>query len=76
MTMSRKDHRKFAEVLADNLSRCATTAEQWRVQTITQQMVGVFREDNPRFDSEKFYDAVGFTAAGGIRKAMVHNDAC
>jgi len=58
-TMSRKDYRAFADILAGDLATCETDGERRKVACIALSMEDVFKRDNPRFDRQRFREAAG-----------------
>ena len=75
MSMTRKNYQAFADMMAeckpDEPHLDDWTQEQnekdalnWMFYKIMQGMCEVFKEDNPRFDAEKFAEWVGEKSSG------------
>lgn len=58
--MSRKDYVAIAEVLSGDLATAANPGEAFKVTGIAKSLADVFKRDNPNFDRQRFYAAVGF----------------
>lgn len=66
--MSRKNYRAFAEMLLlarDDIEKKPFWTEDEKLSSIDTlnaiavQIAKIFKQDNPRFDSEKFFEAAG-----------------
>lgn len=57
--MSRKHYEAIAEVLAAERAISGTALGRIAVVNITHSLADVFKRDNPSFDRERFYKAVG-----------------
>lgn len=68
MAMTRKHYREIAEALNITLCRAGveypypkdeyTKGVAWAVKTMADELATMCKQDNPRFDREKFVDAV------------------
>jgi hypothetical protein len=64
--MTRKDY----QAVADALKAMGTKTENWQAVTLAAlALAPVFEADNPRFDSERFFNACGliWTSVGWVR---------
>jgi hypothetical protein len=55
--MTRKDYIKFAELIKDSIYPIGAKRDKNTILHITEDLIELFREDNYRFDSEKFRKA-------------------
>jgi hypothetical protein len=62
--MSRKDYRKFAEMLAEVRKDADLTVKpgsaHCALDIVTIKMCDIFKKDNPNFDRERFKEASGY----------------
>lgn len=58
--MTKKDYIKLAKILNENLNRVQDPAEHPRLafDALVSQLCGMLKEDNDRFDNQRFRDAV------------------
>ena len=57
--MTKKHFVKIAAILAGDLATCKNGAERIKVKGIALSLADMFAQENPRFDRQRFYDAVG-----------------
>ncbi len=57
--MSRQHYVAVAAVLAGDRACAANDAERRLIDNIARSLAQVFRRDNPSFDYDRFYEAVG-----------------
>jgi hypothetical protein len=55
--MTRKDYIKFAETIKNSIYPLGAKFDNKTILKITEDLIEVFREDNERFDSERFREA-------------------
>lgn len=55
--MTRKDYIKFAETIKNSIYPLGSKFDNKTILKITEDLIEVFREDNERFDSERFRKA-------------------
>ncbi len=55
--MTRKDYIKFAETIKNSIYPLGAKCDNKTILKITEDLIEVFREDNERFDSERFREA-------------------
>lgn len=63
MAMSRKNFNKMAAILADRMER-GNAAERYATMVIAGDLAAMCVEDNPRFDTARFFKACGLTEHG------------
>lgn len=60
MALSAKHYREVADILAGELTILRHNTEAWYVaRDIALSLADMFAKDNPSFDRDRFYDAVG-----------------
>lgn len=57
--MTKKHFIKIAAILAGDLATSTTDRERLKVRGITLSFADMFAQENPNFDRERFYAAVG-----------------
>jgi len=55
--MTRKDYIKFAELIKNSIYPIGAKFDNKTILKITEDLIEVLREDNERFDSERFRKA-------------------
>lgn len=55
--MTKKDYIKFAEMFAFRYSVAEDYLESATIDNIVRDVIDIFKQDNPRFDEQKFKDA-------------------
>lgn len=61
MSMTRKHFEEIAAILAGDLATSTSPAEIRKVMGITYSLADFCYRQNPRFDRDRFYTAVGIT---------------
>jgi hypothetical protein len=57
--MTRKDYKAIAKCIKEELEACENEGEMDTLGRVAKSLCGVFREDNGRFDRERFLIACG-----------------
>lgn len=60
--MTRRDYVKFADLLAGELALANTAGDYVsarQIRMIAYGMADICAQDNPNFDRQRFYDAIG-----------------
>ena len=59
--MTRKDYKVIAKAITDAMDNTAQDAEPAVIWgTLVEVMADALQQDNPRFDAQKFYNAVQY----------------
>lgn len=58
MAMTRKHYRRIADILTVEFANASSRAERLTVRNITYLLADIMKQDNPRFDRDRFYNAV------------------
>lgn len=70
MTTSKKDHEAVAAALTDIQCVTSTRVTALDHAKYVAAVALVFKEDNPRFDSERFARAAGVTSPENVRYVL------
>ncbi len=55
---SKKEYQEFATILNQNWKKAGSSSEEQAVINITNEMIRIFKKDNPHFDEWKFMEWV------------------
>ena len=64
--MSRKHYREIASAIADAVDTASTPAAKQSIESLARNIAVLLKQDNPRFDYQRFYFAAGLNEQGRI----------